>query len=201
MSFTKKEMLEIKKLNTPKKVQEFVDTLTYNVGERLSIIDVFRQKLADCLEAALFSMYCLRQAGYDAFIIDLSAIRDEDHVLCIYRLNGLYGSVAQSKFVGLRSRHPVYKNLRELAMSYFDNYFSYQGYFGLRSFSKMPLKALPNDWIEDVKWVKKIESDFSDIKHEPLVPPGIKLTPVTKLKFQREIVLFPHYAKIAKKYK
>lgn len=199
--FNTKELQEIKKLNSSHKVQEFVDSLKYNEGERISVEDVLRKKTADCLEAACFSMFSLRMNGFESFLMDLSAVRDEDHVLCVFKLNGLYGAIAQSKFVNLRYRHPVYKTLRELAMSYFDNYFNYQGYFGLRSFSKMELNDLPDEWIENPKWIKKIENDFSDINHEMLVPSDIKLTPASKLKFQREIVLFPKNVKIGKRYR
>ncbi len=195
------ELKKIKSLNTPWRIQEFVNSLEYNTGKRVSVIDVLRKRKADCLEAACFAMFTLRANGVESFLIDLSAVRDEDHVLCVFRQNGLFGAIAQSKFIGLRYRHPVYKSLRELAMSYFDNYFSYQGYFGLRSFSKMELKKLPPEWIESEKWIKKIENDFSNLKHEMLVPADIKLPVVSKLKFQREIVLFPKYAKVAKKYK
>jgi hypothetical protein len=198
---TSRELKKINSLNTPWKIQEFVDSLEYNSGKRISVIDVLRTKKADCLEAACFALFVLRKNGFESFLMDLSAVRDEDHVVCVYKVNGLYGAIAQSKFINLRYRHPVYRTLRELAMSYFDNYFNYQGYFGLRSFSKMELNDLNEEWINDSKHIKKIENDFSDLNHELLVPADIKLSPASRLKFQREIVLFPKNVKIGKKYK
>lgn len=199
--FRPDEIKKIKRINSPPKVQEFIDSLEYNTGNRISVEDVFRKRRGDCLEAAAFAMYALRMNGFESFLIDLSAVRDEDHVLCVFKLNGLYGAIAQSKFLGLRYRHPVYKTLRELAMSYFDNYFSYQGYFGLKSFSKMPLKHLPPEWISDSIWIKNIEDDFSELDHEEIVPKEIKLPSASKLKFQREIVITPKYANVGKKYR
>jgi hypothetical protein len=195
------ETKKIKLMNEPWKVQEFVDSLEYNSGNRISVADVLRTKKADCLEAACLALFVLRENGFESFLMDLSAVRDEDHVVCVFSVNGLYGAIAQSKFVNLRYRHPVYRTLRELALSYFDNYFNYQGYFGLRSFSKMPLNALNADWIYDAKTVIRIENDFSDLQHEELVPKDIRLTPAGKLKFQREVVIVPKGVNIAKRYK
>jgi hypothetical protein len=198
---TSSALKKIKSLRTPWKVQEFVDTFEYNSDKRICVADVLRDKKADCLEAACFALFVLRTNKFESFLMDLSAFRDEDHVVCVFKVNGLYGSIAQSKFVNLRYRHPVYRNLRELAISYFDNYFNYQGFFGLRSFSKMPLDDLNDDWIFDDKKIINIENGFSKIAHEALVPKDIKLTPASKLKFQREIVIIPKYAKVGKKYK
>jgi hypothetical protein len=195
------ELKFIRKLNTSSKVQEFVDTLTYNSGDRVSVLDVLRAKKADCLEAASLAHFILKMNGFKSFLIDLSAIRDEDHVICVFEIDGLYGGIAQSKFLNLRYRHPVYKNLRELAMSYFDSYFNYSGFYSLRSYSKMELDYLPDEWIESAKWIRKIENNFSDIEHEMLVPRDIKLPSVSKEKFKREILLFPKNVKIGKKYK
>jgi hypothetical protein len=199
--FSTEEQRIIKSLNSPWKMQEFVNNLQYNTGKRISVADVLRLRRADCLEAAMFACYVMRQHKIDAFLIDLSAVRDEDHVLCVFQLNGLYGAIAQSKFLNLRYKHPVYKTLRELAMSYFDSYFSFQGYFGLRAHS-VPLKPKFNsENLFSAKFVIATENKFSDIKHVNIVPRNIKLQPATLEKFRREIIILPGYAKVAKRYK
>ncbi|MGV8168448.1 MAG: hypothetical protein ACP5N3_00160 [Candidatus Nanoarchaeia archaeon] len=200
-TLTRKELQIISRLNKPYKVQEFVDLVKYNAGKRISVADVLRQKKGDCLEAACFALFALRYNGYDAFLIDLSVERDEDHVLCVFKENGLYGAIAQSKFLGLRYRHPVYKTLRELAMSYFESYFNFYGYLSLRNYSKMSLKNLENEWIFSSKKIISIENAFSDLKHEQIVRKGIQLPAVSKLRFQRDIVILPDYVKVGKRYK
>ena len=66
----------------------------------------------------------LRKLGYPPLLVDLEAVRDSDHVLAVYRVNGHWGAVAKSDYAGLRSREPVYATIRELAMSYFEHYYN-----------------------------------------------------------------------------
>ena len=199
--FNKEEQRLINKLNTPWKIQKFVNSIGYNTGKRISVFDVLREKKGDCLEAAIFACFVLQEHKIKSFLIDLTAVRDEDHVLCVFKVKGLYGAIAQSKFLGLRYRYPVYKSLRELAMSYFDNYFSFQGYLGLRAHSvPMYLKFTPEN-LTNPKFVKETEARFSDIGHKSLVPKNIKLNPVNKDKFKKEIMTLPSYVTIPKRYK
>jgi hypothetical protein len=198
--FSGKEEVFMRGLNAPRKVQDFIDSLEYNAGKRVSVLDVLRNKKADCLEAACFACFVLKRNGINAFLVDLCAVRDEDHVICVFKSNGLYGAIAQSKFLGLRYRHPVYKSVRELVMSYFNSYFSFQGFFGLRSYSIMKLK-FSNEMIMSAMEILKIENKFADIKHEDLFSKKISLTPATIDQFKREIIILPGYAKVPKKYK
>ncbi|MFA6073245.1 MAG: hypothetical protein WC758_03980 [Candidatus Woesearchaeota archaeon] len=200
--FTIKELALINSLNSPFKIQEFINTLIYNEGKRISVVDVMRLKKGDCLEAACFAYFVLQKHKIESFLMDLSASRDEDHVICVFKINGLCGAIAQSKFLGLRYRQPVYKDFRELAMSYFDNYFSFQGYFSLRSYSIMPM-TIKNDWVFDFREIVKIENKFSDLEHINLFPKNMVLaiTPASLEKFKREIIILPKYASIHKRYK
>ena len=71
------------------------------------------------MEGALFAAAALRVHGFPSLLLDLEGIRDDDHVLAIFRRHGHWGAIAKSNFSGLRFREPVYRTLRELAMSYF----------------------------------------------------------------------------------
>jgi len=199
--FNKDEQKIIKNLKTPWMIQEFIDSINYNTSKRISVLDVIRLNKGDCLEAAMFACYVLQEHKIKSFLIDLTAVKDEDHVLCVFKVKGLYGAIAQSKFLGLRYRHPVYKTLRELAISYFDDYFSFNGYFGLRGHSIPMNLKFTNDNLQDPKFVKETEKRFSDIKHEKIVPKRIKLNLASKEKFKREIIILPHYIKVPKRYK
>ncbi len=77
-----------------------------------------------------------RLQGHPPLVMDLEGVRDDDHVVALYRVNGLWGSVAKSNFAGLRFRAPVYRTLRELAMSYFEHYYNLRGERTLRSYSR-----------------------------------------------------------------
>ena len=78
----------------------------------------------------------LRRLGHPPLVVDLEAVRDSDHVIAVYRVDGHWGSVAKSDYSGLRSREPVYRTIRELALSYFEHYYNPRGEKTLRAFSR-----------------------------------------------------------------
>ncbi len=198
--FTKQEILLLKKLKKEERMQQFIDSLKYNKRERISILDVLRKRTGDCLEAACFASYTFSLNGMHSFIIDLrSKGDDDDHIICIYKKNGLFGSVAQSKFLGLKSRNPVYKTVRELVMSYFDNYFDYNGVFDLKDMS-VPFR-IRKEWIHSAKAMEMIEDKIDRVKHIALVGARIRLPRVSRAKFKRELMIIPKDTKIHRKYR
>jgi hypothetical protein len=123
-------------LKTPTQIQKFVDALDYQYADTaLSPQRVLRERKGHCLEGALLAAAALRVNGHPPLLMDLEAVRDDDHVLAIYRQRGLWGSIAKSNFAGLRFRAPVYRSLRELALSYVDHYYNLRGERTLRSYS------------------------------------------------------------------
>jgi hypothetical protein len=90
----------------------------------------------------------LRRIGFPALIVDMDAVRDDDHVIAVFKKNGRFGAIAKSNFVGLRYREPVYASLRELVMSYFESYYNTENEKTLRSYTR-PLNLSsfdPLDW-------------------------------------------------------
>jgi hypothetical protein len=126
----------LRALKTPAQIQKFVDALDYQYADTaLSPQRVLRERKGHCLEGALLAAAALRVNGHPPLLMDLEAVRDDDHVLAIYRQRGLWGSIAKSNFAGLRFRAPVYRSLRELALSYVDHYYNLRGERTLRSYS------------------------------------------------------------------
>ena len=126
--FTSAELRKLRSLRTPAGIQRFLDDLPYHLADTAwSPRRVLREGTAHCLEGAIFAAAALRANGYPPLIFDLEAERDTDHVLAIYRERGHWGAVAKSNFAGCRYREPVYRSLRELAMSYFNIYFNLRG--------------------------------------------------------------------------
>jgi len=116
----------------PIDIQQYLDGLSY-VGEERDRcpLDVMKDKQCHCLDGGLFAALALQQIGDPGLLIDLVPTKnkqgeklDDDHVLAVYRRHGLWGAVAKSNFPWLRYREPVYRNLHELVMSYFEVYFS-----------------------------------------------------------------------------
>lgn len=199
--FTKEEISIIKKLNNPYKIQEFVDTLGYNQGKRLCPAEVLREKKADCLEAALLAIAILKYHNIPCFLTDLESVRDEDHELCVYKINGRYGSIAQSKFLGLKFRNPVYASVRELVMSYFEHYFNYYGELTLRAYS-VPVRFGKNTgWFYDHKKIEKIDEKLYKIRHHKIFDSDKRLPTVSVARFEREILIRPEGFSIGRKYR
>ncbi len=169
------------RLTTPEKIQHFLDTeITYNkevngLGCR-SPRRVLRDRLGHCMEGALFGAAALRQLGFPPLLVDLVAVRDDDHVLAVYRQRGGWGAVAKSNYAGLRFREPVYRTLRELAMSYFEHYFNLSGEKSLRAYSR-PVNLQRFDEIE---WMTSDEDLWAIPRYLVTVPHTRLLTPAAQ---------------------
>src|SRR5512135_753701 len=134
-ALTASERRMINRLSTPEKIQLFLDDIAYSTEEIYRCpVRVLRDRTGHCLDGALFAAAALRRLGYPPLVLDMlpEPGRDDDHVLAVYRRNGRWGSLAKSNFVGLRSREPVYRNVRELVMSYFDVFYNVEGQKTLR---------------------------------------------------------------------
>ena len=173
---TRGELATLRRLDTPEKVQAYLDALTYNSepdGDTVrSPRRVMRDRTAHCAEGALLAAAAFRLHGRPPLLVDLEAVRDDDHVLAVYREGGLWGAVATSKFAGLRYRAPVYRTVRELVLSYFEHYYNWDGERTLRAYSR-PVSLARFDrigWMtaEDDLW--PVVEHLSVISHTPLIP-------------------------------
>ena len=135
--FTAAEFRALGALRSPYGVQRALDAMPYHLAATAwSPRRVLRERTAHCLEGAIFAATALRVLGFPPLLLDLEAVQDSDHVLAVYRLRGHWGAIAKSNFAGLRYREPVYRSLRELAMSYFEGYINLRGDRTLRAYSR-----------------------------------------------------------------
>jgi hypothetical protein len=123
-------------LDSPGKIQTFLDTVPYSEDKFYRCpLRVLRDHKAHCFDGALFAAMAFRHIGQPSLILELIPNeRDDDHILAVFKQTGHWGAVAQSNFVGLRYREPVYRNLRELVMSYFEDFFNTAGEKTLRGY-------------------------------------------------------------------
>ena len=136
--FTPAERTALDALHSPFAIQAFLDATPYSPEDRDRCpLNVIRDRVAHCLDGALFAAMALRRLGYPPLLIDLlpEPDIDDDHVLAIFKVNGCWGAVAKSNFVGLRYREPVYRTLRELVMSYFEPFYNVEGVRTLRGYT------------------------------------------------------------------
>lgn len=179
--FTPAERRTLRRLDTPQKIQRFLDEeIRYNRQLRgatcRSPRRVLSDRLAHCMEGALFAAAALRLLGYPPLLVDLEAVRDDDHVIAVFRQRGRWGAIAKSNYSGLRYREPVYKNLRELAMSYFEHYYNPAGEKTLRRYSRpVNLKRFDSiDWMTSGKDVWEIPEYLADVSHTRLITPAME---------------------------
>ena len=173
---TRAELGTLRRLDTPEKVQAYLDRLTYNLepdGDTVrSPRRVMRDRTAHCAEGAFLAAAAFRIHDRPPLLVDLESVRDDDHVLAVYRERGLWGAVATSKFAGLRYRAPVYRTVRELVLSYFEHYYNWDGERTLRAYSR-PVSMARFDrigWMtaEDDLW--PVVEHLTVIAHTPLIP-------------------------------
>lgn len=141
LGFNDGEIKLFRKLNTPKKIQDFLEAIPANFeknGETcVSPRRVLRERKAHCFEGALFAAAALWFHGELPLLLDLkSTTRDQDHVVALFRRHGHWGAISKTNHAVLRYREPIYRTIRELALSYFHEYFLDDGRKTLRSYSK-----------------------------------------------------------------
>ncbi len=129
-------MAVLRRLRSPRHVQDFLDGLAYRTEDAPACPRrVLAERRAHCFDGALFAAAALRLSGRRPLLVDLQAVRDDDHVLAVYQDRGRWGAVAKSNFTGLRFREPIHRDLRALAASYFEDYFNLDGEKTLRNYS------------------------------------------------------------------
>ncbi len=174
--FTKKEIALLKKLNTPAKAQDYLNVLKFNFeqkGETLkSPLFTIRAGNAHCIEGAILGAYILSRHGFTPYLMHLKATKgDFDHVVAPFKIGKFWGALSKTNHAVLRYREPVYKNIRELAMSYFHEYFLNDGTKTLRQYSALlNLNTFEKNWetLEGDLWGIDVELD--KIKHYDIVP-------------------------------
>jgi len=173
-NFTPAELRKLRSLKTPYGIQRLLDDMPYHLEDTAwSPRRVLRENTAHCCEGAIFAAAALRVNGFPPLLLDLEADHDTDHVLALYRVNGHWGTVAKSNYSGCRYREPVYRTLRELAMSYFNVYFNMRRERTLRTFSR-PVNLSRFDrenWMTTEEPVWFIVNYLFEIHHYKLLRP------------------------------
>jgi hypothetical protein len=177
-------------LVTVQDIQTFLDEVPYSAEtiDRCPL-RVLRERIAHCLDGALFAAAALRRLGHPPLILDmLPRARDDDHVLALFKQNGHWGALAKSNFAGLRFREPVYRTLRELVMSYFEQYYNVNrektlwGYtvpLNLETFDKL-------NWMSRDEPIETIVQRLNKIRRMPVLTETMAagLSPVDERSYQ-----------------
>lgn len=176
----KKEAMNIfRKLNTPGKIQDFINKIPINFEEEndgedtcYSPMQILSKNKCHCIEAAILAALILRVHGYQPLLVDMTASKDDfDHVITVFKKHGKWGAISKSNHFTLRYREPVYETIRELVMSYFNEYYNSDGKKTLRSYS-MPVDLSIFDkhgWMTSDEEVWYIPDYLVSVKHYPIL--------------------------------
>lgn len=168
------EVKIFRKLNSPKKIQDFLNSIEFNFEKEeetcLSPVGVLKSKKAHCVEGAIFAAAALEFHGRKPLILDLRATEkpyDFDHVVAVFKKDGYFGAISKTNHAVLRYREPVYKTLRELVMSYFHEYFLDDGRKTLREYSDLLdlNKFNKKEWRTSENNLFEIPEYLDEIKH------------------------------------
>ncbi len=170
------ELKVFRTLNTPRKIQDFLNKIPINFEEDrdtcFSPRMVLKNNRAHCMEGALFAAAALYVNGKRPLVVDMNATKsDDDHVICVFQRNGFWGAIGKTNHTVLRYREPVYKDIRELVMSFFHEYFDNSGKKNLRYYSEpFDLSKLDHlNWMtsEDDIWF--VHDYLDKAKHFPIL--------------------------------
>ncbi len=170
------EFAILRRLDTPQRIQLFVNALPSNhelSGETLlSVRSVLAQRRAHCMEAAMLAACALWIHGDPPLLMHLGcAPSDYPHVVALFRRGARWGAISKSNGIALRHRDPVYRSLRELAMSFFHEYADDAGRRTLRSYSlPFDLRRLPaQQWVTAEGNCWPAHARVEGTRHYPLV--------------------------------
>lgn len=168
--FTEDQLRLFKKLNTPRKIQDFLETFPANFGYTdMSPKLVLENKKAHCFEGALLAAAILRFHGRKPLLVDLETTAEDNyHVVAVFKENGHWGAISKTNHAILRYRDPIYRTIRELVLSFFNEYFLENGKKTLRSYSQpFDLSRFDGDlWMTTGKKLDFINEYLARIPHQ-----------------------------------
>lgn len=141
LGLSPREFATLRRLDTPQKIQAFLNAIPINheIGGQtiLSVREVLRQRRAHCIEGAYFAACALWVHGEPPLVMHLDCdLSDFPHVVALFRRGGHWGAISKTNGTPLRYRDPVYRTLRELVMSYFHEYYNKRGRKTLRKIGR-----------------------------------------------------------------
>jgi hypothetical protein len=179
LGLTAKELKALKRLDTPIKIQDYLDGLPFNfepAGDtHMSPRRVLASGTAHCIEGAMLAAAALWLQGEKPLLMDLYAkegVGDVDHVVALYKRNGRWGAISKTNHPSIRFRDPVYKNLRELALSYFHEWFmNTTGQKTLESYAgPLDLSKLGYGWVTAEEELWEMDDRLNALRHYRLAP-------------------------------
>jgi hypothetical protein len=204
LGLTAAEFAKLARLDTPAKIQAFLNAIPINHeigGETvLSVREVLRQRRAHCIEGAMVAACALWIHGEPPLVMHLDCdLSDYPHVITLFRRAGAWGAISKTNGAPLRYRDPIYRTLRELVLSYFHEYSNKRGHKTLRSYS-MPFdlrRIDPREWVTAPKSCWKTHDRLAELRHFPLISKRQERLLAKRDKFERKASRMVEYPRPA----
>lgn len=193
LGLTRAEFAVLRRLNTPRKIQAYLFSLRQNFepdGDTChSVREVLRTGRAHCIEGAMLAAAALWVHGEPPLLLDMRAVRDYDHVVALFRRRGRWGAISKTNGATLRWRDPVYRSLRELAMSYLHEYYNRRDHKTLREYSRpFDLRVMdPKIWVTSPHGAWQVAERLDDLHHFPLLTRAEERELVRRDPFERKV--------------
>jgi hypothetical protein len=207
LGLTRAEFAVLRRLRTPEKIQAFLYGLKQNFeqqGETCnSVRTVLKGRRAHCIEGAMLAACALWIHGERPLLLDFQAVHDFDHVVALFRRNGRWGAISKTNGIGLRWRDPVYRSLRELAMSYLHEYYNKRDRKTLRTYS-LPYdlrRMKTEDWVTGEKGAWDLVDELEAVRHFRLMTPAQARSLVRRDPFERKVGSLLQYRRSRKRKK
>lgn len=179
------------KLSAPQKIQDYLDTVPANFeldGEtNYSPALMMKMKKGHCFEGAIFAASVLAFHGERPLLLDFETLpKDEDHTVTLFKQNGHWGAISKTNHAVLKYRDPVYASVRELAMSYFNEYYLWDGTKSMIAYSK-PFdlsKIPPEQWITTDQSLDWLMHRISKSGYYAFLPPKTKLRKASRVELE-----------------
>jgi hypothetical protein len=201
LGLSRAEFAVLRRLDTPRKIQAFLYDLKQNFEPRgetcHGVREVLRTRRAHCIEGALVAAAALWVHGEPPLLLDMRAVRDFDHVVALFRRRGRWGAISKTNGATLRWRDPVYRSLRELAMSYLHEYTNRREHKTLREYSRpFDLRAMPSAaWVTPARQAWEVAERLDDLPHYSLLTRAEERELVRRDPFERRIGALLQYRK------
>ena len=190
----------LSRLNTPEKIQTYLEDISFNHEEQgetcMSPRRVLRERKAHCIEGAMLAGICLKIQGEKPLIVNLKVEKkDYDHIITIFKRNGYYGAISKTNHAVLRYRDPVYRSIRELVMSYFHEYYLIKdGNKTLLGYSEpINLNRFGSKWITAEEDLWDIAEKIYDMEYISVVPKENTHLIRSAQPFERDVAGIPEW--------
>jgi hypothetical protein len=196
------EYAALRRLSSPEKIQAFLNAIPINHeigGETvLSVREVLRQRRAHCIEGAMLAACAMWVNGEPPLVMHLDCHEsDYPHVIALFRRDSAWGAISKTNGAPLRYRDPIYRTLRELALSYFHEYSNRRGHKTLRSYStSFDMRRIdPGEWITAEKSCWTTHDRLVALRHYRLISKRQERLLAKRDPFERKAAKLVEYPK------